>query len=220
MHAELDARSTRGEELPDYGSLLDHDGHGRRWFSGANGCCGPSFHSFLESRGSSFDELKALQEKLIQSEKLASLGRLVGGAAHEMNNPLTAMLGYSDLLSASNLPRRRTAPSRANRRTGPPHQHAGGESADFCQPGPGQAGRRRHQLGAANRGSSAGSPTGSAGHRPLVSNWHHRCRRCSPTPIRFSTSACTLPVRSQRSSTRDTLRFAHSHAPYGRLGSG
>jgi len=59
---------------------------------------------FLEKSRNSFDDLRTLQDKLIQSEKLASLGQLVGGAAHEINNPLTAMLGYSDLLSASNLP--------------------------------------------------------------------------------------------------------------------
>ncbi len=58
----------------------------------------------LERSQRSFEDLKALQGQLVQSEKLASLGQLVGGAAHEINNPLTAMLGYSDLLSASNLP--------------------------------------------------------------------------------------------------------------------
>ncbi len=59
---------------------------------------------FLNKSHQSLDELQLLQKQLIQSEKLASLGQLVGGAAHEINNPLTAMLGYSDLLSASSLP--------------------------------------------------------------------------------------------------------------------
>jgi nitrogen-specific signal transduction histidine kinase len=65
---------------------------------------GGELNYFLEKSRRSFDELKLLQSQLIQSEKLASLGQLVGGAAHEINNPLTAMLGYSDLLSASTLP--------------------------------------------------------------------------------------------------------------------
>src|SRR2546423_2323532 len=52
----------------------------------------------LSSSRQSFQELQLLQSQLIQSEKLASFGQLVGGAAHELNNPLTAMLGYADLL--------------------------------------------------------------------------------------------------------------------------
>lgn len=57
----------------------------------------------LHSSEESFENLKRLQIQLVQSEKLASLGQLVGGAAHELNNPLTAMLGYSDLLASSPL---------------------------------------------------------------------------------------------------------------------
>src|SRR5437899_11687619 len=58
----------------------------------------------LRASRHSYENLTRLQEQLVKSEKLASLGQLVGGAAHEINNPLTAMLGYSDLLSASALP--------------------------------------------------------------------------------------------------------------------
>lgn len=46
----------------------------------------------------SLDNLKRLQAQITESEKLASIGQLVGGVAHELNNPITALLGYSDLL--------------------------------------------------------------------------------------------------------------------------
>jgi len=51
----------------------------------------------------SVENLKRLQAQLVASEKLASIGQLVGGAAHELNNPITAMLGYSDLLLSTSL---------------------------------------------------------------------------------------------------------------------
>ncbi len=48
---------------------------------------------------SSIENLQRLQTQMVQSEKLVSLGQLAAGAAHEINNPLTAILGYSDLLA-------------------------------------------------------------------------------------------------------------------------
>lgn len=47
-----------------------------------------------------YDNLERLQSQVMQTEKLASIGRLVSGAAHELNNPLTAILGYSELIAS------------------------------------------------------------------------------------------------------------------------
>jgi signal transduction histidine kinase len=47
----------------------------------------------------SIENLQRLQAQMVQTEKLVSLGQLAAGAAHEINNPLAAILGYSDLLA-------------------------------------------------------------------------------------------------------------------------
>jgi len=53
----------------------------------------------LAQSESSVVNLQRLQAQMVHSEKLVSLGQLAAGAAHEINNPLTAILGYSDLLA-------------------------------------------------------------------------------------------------------------------------
>ncbi len=48
--------------------------------------------------GRDVTEVKRLEEQLIQAEKLAAMGQMLAGVAHELNNPLTAILGVSELL--------------------------------------------------------------------------------------------------------------------------
>jgi two-component system NtrC family sensor kinase len=47
----------------------------------------------------SVEELRATRERFTQREKLSALGELISGIAHEINNPLTVVLGYAELLT-------------------------------------------------------------------------------------------------------------------------
>jgi signal transduction histidine kinase len=46
-------------------------------------------------------EKASVQRKMLLHEKLASIGQLVSGVAHELNNPLTVIIGYSELLEGT-----------------------------------------------------------------------------------------------------------------------
>src|SRR5205823_7667373 len=50
-----------------------------------------------------YEDLSRTQEQLLQSEKMSAVGQLVSGVAHELNNPLTAILGYAQLLESEKL---------------------------------------------------------------------------------------------------------------------
>ncbi len=55
-----------------------------------------------------YEDLRLTQEQLLQSEKMSAIGQLIAGVAHELNNPLTAILGYAQLLESEGLNARAT----------------------------------------------------------------------------------------------------------------
>ncbi len=54
----------------------------------------------LNETREAYESLRLTQEQLLQSEKMVAVGQLISGVAHELNNPLTAILGYSQLLKS------------------------------------------------------------------------------------------------------------------------
>ncbi len=57
----------------------------------------------LEQTREAYETLRHTQQQLLQSEKMAAVGQLISGVAHELNNPLTAILGYSQLLKSDDV---------------------------------------------------------------------------------------------------------------------
>jgi two-component system NtrC family sensor kinase len=56
---------------------------------------------------------RRLQDRLIQSEKLSAIGQLIAGVAHDLNNPLTSVVGFADFLAeATDVPARIREPLR------------------------------------------------------------------------------------------------------------
>jgi two-component system NtrC family sensor kinase len=56
-------------------------------------------------------EKRRLQEQLLQSEKMSAIGQLIAGVAHDLNNPLASVVGFSDLLGeAADVPARLAEP--------------------------------------------------------------------------------------------------------------
>jgi signal transduction histidine kinase len=57
-----------------------------------------SFNRMMGHLQKSEDERKEMEERVLQADKLASIGRLGAGVAHEINNPLSLILGYTNML--------------------------------------------------------------------------------------------------------------------------
>ena len=95
-------------ELRDNAEAVGRGDFTRRITGFSNDECGAVAVAFNDMTGNlqasraelekAVGSLKTTQAQLVQSEKLSAVGQFVAGIAHELNNPLTVVIGFSDLL--------------------------------------------------------------------------------------------------------------------------
>jgi two-component system, NtrC family, sensor kinase len=96
------------ERALDRGAVAPHELHppgGQVWSASASamlGRGGACLGAVLVI--SDVTESQRLQQELAQSEKMSSLGQMISGVAHELNNPLSSIVGYAQLLRATERP--------------------------------------------------------------------------------------------------------------------
>src|SRR5258708_26929903 len=101
-------------ELRDSAEAVGRGDFSRRVETAARDECGQlaaAFNQMTENIKTSREELektvetlKSTQNQLIQSEKLSGIGEFVAGVAHELNNPLTSVMGFAELLQQMDMP--------------------------------------------------------------------------------------------------------------------
>ena len=95
---ELDAVRYSVRVVRVDGAIVHLDVHGRRVLSGGRPAVLGVAVDVTERRRDR-KELQRQRETLLRSERLATIGELLGGVAHELNNPLTVILGQASLLT-------------------------------------------------------------------------------------------------------------------------